>query len=71
MIMLTILILIESGSSWLILSRSPLAGQPIQQIFANTVVTPFVATVWTLVYYRHKGQEDEGRPAGRPRPSPD
>ena len=30
----------------------------IQQFVSTTVVTPFIATIWTLVYYRLKARED-------------
>ncbi len=60
-IVLTFLILI--GVSIVVgIVLSPLAdwiGSLIQQFVSTTVVTPFVATIWTLVYYRLKAREDE------------
>ncbi|HXV34338.1 MAG TPA: hypothetical protein VD769_10040 [Gaiellaceae bacterium] len=41
----------------------------IQQFVSTTLVTPFVVTVWTLVYYRLKGREEtaaEPAPAAEP-----
>lgn len=59
-IVLTFLILIGVGivigivlsplDSWL--------ASLIQQFVSTTVVTPFIATIWTLVYYRLKARED-------------
>jgi hypothetical protein len=41
----------------------------IQQFVSTTLVTPFVATIWTLVYYRLKGQEETAAvPAPEPEP---
>ena len=39
----------------------------IQQIVGNTIVIPFVVTVWTLAYYRLKGR---GTAATAPEPEP-
>ena len=42
----------------------------IQQFVSTTIVTPFIATIWTLVYYRLKAREDEaGAPAPQPEPA--
>jgi hypothetical protein len=42
----------------------------IQQLVSVTIVTPFVATIWTLVYYRLKGREDAaGVSAPEPEPA--
>jgi hypothetical protein len=75
-IVLTILILIGVGIV-VGLILSPLAdwlGSLIQQIVANTIVTPFVVAVWTLVYYRLKGREEavptETPPEPEPEPGP-
>jgi hypothetical protein len=74
-IVLTILILLGVGiATGLILS--PLAewlASLIQQIVANTIVTPFVVAVWTLVYYRLKGREEAAPadPAPEPEPEPE
>ena len=74
-IVVTILILIGVGIV-VGLVLSPLAdwlASLIQQVVANTVVTPFVVAVWTLVYYRLKGQEEAApaEPAPDPEPEPE
>jgi hypothetical protein len=70
-IVLTILILI--GVSIAVgLVLTPLAdwlAGLIQQIVANTVVTPFIVAVWTLVYYRLTALEQPA--AAEPAPAPD
>ena len=33
----------------------------IQQFVSTTIVTPFVAMIWTLVYYRLLGQKQEAQ----------
>jgi hypothetical protein len=73
-IVLTILILIGVGIGVGII-LTPLAdwlASLIQQIVANTIVTPFVVAVWTLVYYRLKAQEEPAaaEPAPAPEPGP-
>ncbi len=40
----------------------------IQQIVGNTLVTPFIVAVWTLVYYRLRGVEES---AAMPAPEPE
>jgi hypothetical protein len=59
-IVLTILILI--GVSIVVgLVLTPLAdwlASLIQQFVSTTLVTPFIATIWTLVYYRLKAQKE-------------
>jgi hypothetical protein len=70
-IVLTLLILIGVGIIVGIV-LSPLAewlGSLIQQLVSTTIVTPFVATIWTLVYYRLKGREDAAG-ASTPEPEP-
>ena len=63
-VLLTIVltILLWFGISLVIsLALSPLAdwlAGLIQQIVGNTIVIPFVVTVWTLAYYRLKGREE-------------
>lgn len=60
-IVLTLLILIGVGIVVGIV-LSPLAdwlASLIQQFVSTTIVTPFIATIWTLVYYRLKAREDE------------
>jgi hypothetical protein len=72
-IVLTILILIGVGIV-VGLILSPLAdwlGSLIQQIVANTIVTPFVVAVWTLVYYRLKGREEAVPTETPPEPEPE
>jgi hypothetical protein len=59
-IVLTFLILIGISIA-LGLVLVPLAdwlASLIQQFVSTTLVTPFVATVWTLVYYRLRGREE-------------
>ena len=66
-IVVTILILIGVAIAFGLILY-PLAdwlASLIQQLVANTVVTPFVVAVWTLVYYRLKDRE-EGAPAETP-----
>ena len=70
-IVLTLLILI--GVSIVVgIVLSPLAdwlASLIQQFVSTTIVTPFIATIWTLVYYRLKAREDEATapaPAAEP-----
>jgi Membrane domain of glycerophosphoryl diester phosphodiesterase len=41
----------------------------IQQIVGNTIVIPFVVTVWTLAYYRLKGREETSATAPEPEPA--
>ncbi len=42
----------------------------IQQFVSTTIVTPFIATIWTLVYYRLKAREDKaGAPAPQTEPA--
>lgn len=41
----------------------------IQQIVGNTIVIPFVVTVWTLAYYRLKGREETAATAPEPEPA--
>lgn len=70
-IVLTFLILIGIGIV-VGLVLTPLAewlASLIQQFVSTTLVTPFVATIWTLVYYRLKGQE-ETAVAAAPEPEP-
>jgi hypothetical protein len=71
-IVLTFLLLIGVGIA-IGLLLSPLEewlGSLIQQIVANTVITPFVVAVWTLVYYRLKGREETtATPAAEPEPA--
>lgn len=70
-IVLTFLILIGIGIV-VGLVLTPLAewlASLIQQFVSTTLVTPFVATIWTLVYYRLKGQE-ETAVAATPEPEP-
>jgi ABC-type multidrug transport system fused ATPase/permease subunit len=69
-IILTFLILIGVGIL-IGLVLSPLEewlGSLIQQIVGNTIITPFVVAVWTLVYYRLKGREET---AAAPPPEPE
>jgi hypothetical protein len=71
-IVLTLLILIGVGIA-IGLVLSPLdewLASLIQQLVWNTIVTPFVVAVWTLVYYRLKGREEtEAAPAPEPEPA--
>jgi Membrane domain of glycerophosphoryl diester phosphodiesterase len=71
-IVLTILILIGVGIA-IGLVLAPLdewLASLIQQIVGNTIVTPFVVAIWTLVYYRLKGREEtEATPAPEPEPA--
>jgi hypothetical protein len=72
-IVLTILILLGVGIA-IGLILSPLAewlASLIQQIVANTIVTPFVVAVWTLVYYRLKGREEAAPADSAPEPEPE
>jgi hypothetical protein len=72
-IVLTILILLGVGIT-IGLILSPLAewlASLIQQIVANTIVTPFVVAVWTLVYYRLKGREEAAPADSAPEPEPE
>jgi hypothetical protein len=72
-IVLTILILLGVGIA-IGLILSPLAewlASLIQQIVANTIVTPFVVAVWTLVYYRLKGREEAAPADAAPEPEPE
>jgi hypothetical protein len=72
-IVLTILILLGVGIT-IGLILSPLAewlASLIQQIVANTIVTPFVVAVWTLVYYRLKGREEAAPADAAPEPEPE
>jgi purine-cytosine permease-like protein len=71
-IVLTILLLI--GVSIVVgIVLLPLANwlaSLIQQLVSVAIVTPFVATIWTLVYYRLKAREDEaGAPAPQAEPA--
>ena len=69
-IVLTFLILIGIGIV-VGLILTPLAewlASLIQQFVSTTLVTPFVATIWTLVYYRLKGREET---AAAPAPEPE
>ncbi|HSE82544.1 MAG TPA: hypothetical protein VLA87_12790 [Gaiellaceae bacterium] len=69
-IVLTILILIGVSIA-LGIAFLPLAdwlASLIQQLVSVTIVTPFVATIWTLVYYRLKAREDA---AGVSTPEPE
>lgn len=72
-IVLTLLILIGIGIV-VSLILSPLTAwlaSLIQQIVANTIVTPFIVAVWTLVYYRLKAREETvpAEPATQPEPA--
>jgi hypothetical protein len=72
-IVLTILILIGVGIV-VGLVLSPLAdwlASLIQQVVANTIVTPFIVAVWTLVYYRLKGREEAAPTELSPEPEPE
>jgi hypothetical protein len=72
-IVLTILILLGVGIT-IGLILSPLAewlASLVQQIVANTIVTPFVVAVWTLVYYRLKGREEAAPADAAPEPEPE
>jgi hypothetical protein len=72
-IVLTILILIGVGIV-VGLVLSPLAdwlASLIQQVVANTIVTPFIVAVWTLVYYRLKGREEAAPTELPPEPEPE
>ncbi len=72
-IVLTILILIGVGIA-VGLVLSPLTdwlASLIQQVAANTVVTPFVVAVWTLVYYRLKGREEAATADATAAPEPE
>ena len=40
-------------------SRFPVV--PVAVFVSTTIVTPFVATIWTLVYYRLLGQKQEAQ----------
>jgi hypothetical protein len=54
----------------LVLAALPnwLAGL-IQQIVGNTIVIPFVVTVWTLAYYRLRAREETATTAPEPEPA--
>jgi hypothetical protein len=68
-IILTILILLGVGIVVGII-LTPLAdwlASLIQQLVSTTIVMPFVATIWTLVYFRLLGQKQE---AAAPEPEP-
>ena len=71
-IVLTFLLLIGVGIA-IGLLLSPLEdwlGSLIQQVVGNTIITPFVVAVWTLVYYRLKGREETAAtPAAEPEPA--
>ncbi|MGH3010962.1 MAG: hypothetical protein ACRDMY_03815 [Gaiellaceae bacterium] len=71
-IVLTFLLLIGVGIA-IGLLLSPLEdwlGSLVQQIVGNTIITPFVVAVWTLVYYRLKGREEPATaPAAEPEPA--
>ncbi len=70
-IILTVLILIGVGIV-ISLVLSPLddwLGSLVQQIVGNTIVTPFIVAVWTLVYYRLRSREETAaEPAAAPEP---
>jgi hypothetical protein len=71
-IVLTILILIgvSIGLGIVFLPLADWLASLIQQLVSVTIVTPFVATIWTLVYYRLKGREDSaGVSAPEPEPA--
>jgi hypothetical protein len=71
-IVLTILLLIGVGIV-VGLILSPLeqwVASLIQQIVANTIVTPFIVAVWTLVYYRLKAREEPEPAVATPEPEP-
>jgi hypothetical protein len=71
-IVLTLLILIGVGLV-IGLVLSPLAtwlANLIQQIVGNTIVTPFIVAVWTLVYYRLKEREETAAVPSAPEPEP-
>jgi hypothetical protein len=72
-IVLTILILIGVGIvvGLILLPLADWLGSLIQQIVANTIVTPFVVAVWTLVYYRLKGREEAEPAEPLPEPEPE
>jgi hypothetical protein len=71
-IVLTLLILIGVGIA-VGLVLTPLAdwlASLIQQFVSTTIVTPFIATIWTLVYYRLKAREETAAaPATAPEPA--
>jgi hypothetical protein len=71
-IVLTLLILIGVGIA-VGLVLTPLAdwlASLIQQFVSTTIVTPFIATIWTLVYYRLKAREETAAaPAAAPEPA--
>jgi hypothetical protein len=71
-IVLTILILIgvSIAIGIVFLPLADWLASLIQQLVSVTIVTPFVATIWTLVYYRLKGREDAaGVSAPEPEPA--
>jgi hypothetical protein len=72
-IVLTILILIGVGIvvGLILLPLADWLGSLIQQILANTIVTPFIVAVWTLVYYRLKGREEAEPAESLPEPEPE
>jgi Membrane domain of glycerophosphoryl diester phosphodiesterase len=59
-IVLTFLILLGLGIviGLALLPLEDWLGSLVQQLVWNTIVTPFVVAVWTLVYYRLKGREE-------------
>ena len=71
-IVLTFLILLGVGLV-IGLVLTPVEGwlaSLIQQFVTTSFVTPFIATIWTLVYYRLKSREDEaGAPAPQAEPA--
>jgi hypothetical protein len=72
-IVLTILILIGVGIvvGLILLPLADWLGSLIQQIVANTIVTPFVVAVWTLVYYRLMSREEAAPAESPPEPEPE
>ena len=70
-IVLTILILIgvSIAVGIVLLPLADWLTSLIQQLVSVTIVTPFVATIWTLVYYRLKGREDAAG-VSTPEPQP-
>ena len=70
-IVLTFLLLIGVGIvvGTVLLPLSAWLANLIQRFVTTTIVTPYVATIWTLVYYRLKGREETtGAPAAEPEP---
>jgi hypothetical protein len=71
-IVLTFLILLGLGIviGLALLPLEDWLGSLVQQLVWNTIVTPFVVAVWTLVYYRLKGREEtETAPVLEPEPA--